>query len=334
MKFGKIENWILAGGEDLIVQAAKFLADNKENFFIITGSRNLKEKLRNGKSLKQNFEANNFNYHISEDINNDEIVDRYIKKKTILLSLSSPWIFKEDFIKKFNKGVINLHEANLPLNRGGATISWMIMMNLKNSGSVLHFVTPKIDGGDVLMSSSYTFPKTCKIPIEYSDFIFSKSSSLINRFLSNILNNHSFKLAKQNEIKSTYWPRLNTEKQGYINWSWDIEDIASFIHSFDDPYSGSRSFINKDEVIIKHIEIFLEKNVFHPFQSGIIYRKAKKQIYVAANRGTLIIRSIKSKKGQDIFSKIRIGDRIHTPNKYLEKSLMLRPVYSSKGLEK
>lgn len=332
MKFGKIKNWILVGGEDIVLDTAKFLISKNQKIKIYTGERNLKARLKNGKTLKQNFIASKISFKITKDINKNLLIDSSDASETLILSLSSPWIFKKSTINKFSNRIINLHEADLPINRGGATISWMIMMNTKKSASALHFVTTVIDGGDILMKKRYTFPKKLEIPNDYAKYIFLQSKLLIRNFIKSVCANQSFLLEKNDKSNSTYWPRLNTELQSYINWNWNIYDIYKFIKSFDDPYNGSRSFINNKQIIIKKVKVLKVKSKFHPFQNGVVYKKFNKKLYISLSEGSLIISSVTDLKTKSIMEKIKVGQRFYTPAKYIEKALILRPVYTSEGL--
>ena len=42
-------------------------------------------------------------------------------------------------------------------------------------------------------------------------------------------------MRKQLKKNSTYWPRIDTESHGWINWNWSGEEILNFIKAFDDP---------------------------------------------------------------------------------------------------
>lgn len=333
MNFGSIKKWLLVGGQDLVLEAAECLSQNNQNFQIVTGQRNLNELSNNGNTLIENFTLKEFSYHVSDDINVDKFVEKFVDEETILLSLSSPWIFKESFINLFNNKIINLHEADLPMNRGGATLSWMIMMSLKESASVLHFITPKIDEGDIVSSSKYTFPPNCKIPNDYAVFISKKSIELIKEFIGRVIAKDDFNVRTQENDESSYWPRLNTEVQGFIDWDWDAKSIEKFIDAFDSPYSGSRSFLQNKKVILKNA-IFSENNQFHPFQRGLIYKKNDGKVHIACINGELIVEGITDEENNSIFDQLRLGDRFHTPREHLENGLNSRPVYSSKGLKK
>lgn len=332
MRFGKINNWILIGGEDIVLDTAKFLISKNQKIKIFTGERNLRARLENGKTLKQNFISSKIPFKVSNDVNKNLMIDKSDVSETIILSLSSPWIFKKASINKYSNRIINLHEADLPLNRGGATISWIIMMNTKKSASVLHLITTVIDGGDILMKRSYTFPKKLEIPNDYAKYIFTQSKSLLRDFIKKVSANKSFILEKNNKSNSTYWPRLNTELQAYVNWSWNINDIYKFIKSFDDPYNGSRSFINNKQVIIKKVKVLQAKHEFHPFQNGIVYKKYNKKLYISISEGSLIISSVTDLNFKSIIENIKVGQRFYTPRKFIEKALSSKPIYTSEGL--
>ena len=97
-------------GARSILEAADYLKKKSQDFKIVTGQRNLDEVTNNGKKLIENFRSSKFSYHVADDVNTDKFVQKYIDENTILLSLSSPWIFKEKFINLFKGKSINLHE--------------------------------------------------------------------------------------------------------------------------------------------------------------------------------------------------------------------------------
>ena len=63
----------------------------------------------------------------------------------------------------------------------------------------------------------------------------------------------SIETYKQIEYLSTYWPRLNTSIQGWINFDDTLDNIEKFICAFDDPYEGAKCFLNDEIVYIKKV---------------------------------------------------------------------------------
>ena len=78
-----------------------------------------------------------------------------------------------------------------------------------------------------------------------------------------------------NNDKSTYWPRINSKKNAWINWEWTADEIVSFIKSCSSPYIGAGTFLEKKIVRLKYAQKAKSKIKFHPYQYGIIYKKKK-----------------------------------------------------------
>ena len=97
--------------------------------------------------------------------------------------------------------------------------------------------------------------------------------------------------------------------------------IQNFILSFDEPYDGAKSFLSKNLVHIKKTQLHVGEIGNHPYQTGVVIRKNKKWIIVALkNQFSLIIQSLFDNKGNDILTKVKLGDRFYTPHKELDKS--------------
>ena len=69
---------------------------------------------------------------------------------------------------------------------------------------------------------------------------------------------------------------------------------------------------------------------FHPFQSGIIFKKEKNSILIAASEGVVQIRKITDNSGKVIQSKnLRLGARFFTPYKELEKTKIYTAIHNA-----
>jgi len=129
-----------------------------------------------------------------------------------------------------------------------------------------------------------------------------------------------------------YFPRLNTLKQGLINWNWDTNDIESFICAFDEPYAGASTFIDGKKVHLKECYSEFNDGPFHPFQAGLIYKIYSDAIFIATRSGTIIVRGVSDENGKNIIGKLRTGQRFFTPLKYLEDAMTFSAEYSAEGI--
>lgn len=132
--------------------------------------------------------------------------------------------------------------------------------------------------------------------------------------------------------KSSYFPRLHTRTHGYIDWSWDTDEIESFICAFDDPYDGASTFIEGRRVFLKSVRRDKGERGFHSFMSGLVYRKERGKIFVATKRGGIVISKVLNARGIDVLQEIELGQRLYTPYSYLEQARQFVAVYNARGL--
>jgi len=83
-------------------------------------------------------------------INQPEIIRKITALKAdIGLSVFFGYILKPSFIRIFPKGIVNLHPAYLPYNRGSYPNVWSILDGTP-AGATLHYIDPGIDTGDII----------------------------------------------------------------------------------------------------------------------------------------------------------------------------------------
>ena len=335
MKFGLINNYLLFGGGDLLLKIALYLKSRNYGMCVITSERHFSEKLKflNECTLGESLEMNSIKYLISEKVSEDDRVIGYISKSTIGLSFGAAWIFKKKFIDLFKGKLLNLHGSRLPFDGGGGGFSWRIMRGDKLGISLIHQIQPGIDTGDIIDYENYVFPQNCKIPVDFYKISNENYFEFMKSFLMKIDEKVDFSFKAQPEYLSMYWPRLNTDVHGYINWFNNVDDIDKFICAFDDPYDGAITYLNGNEVRIKKVASMKTEGIFHPFQSGIIYRVNDGIAMVAANSGALIIKEIFNENRENIIFSLRIGDRLYTPSEKIENAFRHRAIYTPSGVK-
>jgi len=334
VNFGNIKNIMLFGGGKLLLEVALLLEKGDFNTFVVTSKRHAENKIDNHDSFEQLLQAHRIHHVIANDLSEIKELSN-IDKNTMGLSISATWLFTKEFIHKFGGRLLNAHCSRLPTYRGGGGFSWMIM-NRETTGAVLiHQIEPGIDTGSIVKYEEIVFPPSCRKPIDYQNYTHNKYIDLFNDFINQIRLRTDFNLIHQQELFSTYFPRLNTDVNGFINWQWNAEEIEVFICAFDSPYQGASTFTNGNRVRLKDCYLIRRDCHFHPFQTGIVYKKSDDGcIYIAGRNGSLLVKNITDEKNTVMMSEINLGDRFYTPIEYIEKALSYRVVYTADGPKK
>ena len=230
-------------------------------------------------------------------------------------------------INFFNGKLYNYHDAPLPKSRGAATYTWAILLRERRWGLTIHKISESIDVGNIVKQKLFNFPVTCKIPIDYLNYKSKFEKKFFAQFLDDLISNTHFKTIKQKQSSSTYWPRLVTPINGFINWNWNADDIELFIRAFDDPHQGASTFLNGKKIRLKKCMKNKGGLKCHPFQSGLIYKIENGKIFVATSNSSIIIAEVYNLKNKKINSAIKVGHRFYTPTKFLDHALSTRANY-------
>jgi len=320
---------IIFFGESLVLE--KLIKINnllKIKTFIITSSDQAKNI------------SKNINFKIFNDINKN--CERYISKnfnieQTLFISLGARYIFKKQIINNFLlNNLVNFHASRLPLDAGGGGMSWRIMSEDRIDNQLVHLINEKIDGGPILQSEMRIFPASCRIPKDFYEYSANNFIKFYKRFIIRVINKEYFNLFNQESYLGKYFPRINTKINGFIDWNLQSYDLANFINSFDEPYDGASTFLNRGNfgtLFIKSSHLHGGEVPNHPFMSGIITRHDKKWLVVSTkNRHSLLIEKVINNKGENIINNLKAGDRFHTPFRFLDSAKNNRIWYKSNGL--
>ena len=121
-------------------------------------------------------------YNIQKKIisfKNKKLAEKYIykillKKNINLICLAGFMkILSRNFIKKFERKIINIHPSLLPKYKGLNTHKKAIENNDKYAGCSVHFVTAKIDSGKIIMQK--------KVKIRKNDTVDSLSKKILKK---------------------------------------------------------------------------------------------------------------------------------------------------------
>ncbi len=226
----------------------------------------------------------------------------------------------------------------MPEGRGGGGFSWRILDNDKRGAIVFHLVDTGIDTGSIIYRQNFVFPDHCLHPIDYENYQLELNKKAVDSFIYEILTSDFWRQLKplpQEVSNTSYYPRLSTQFQGFINWNWSAEEIISFIQAFSYPYEGAKTYTSSGCLAYIHEAYLREpKAPFHPFKTGLVYHISPTNVFHICCRDKII--EIKPEKIKLVHKSaeksLRLGDRLHTPQMKLDDALLFRPSYSTSGL--
>lgn len=335
MKLCKPEQVVFFGSGIELVDYYKIVKSRKIDAYIFLAPRHA-EEIFYGKKLIDHFIENEILYFIENDINCSADLHSILKNKvSIGLGFGEVYTFSQDIINKFNQQLFDFMVIRIPKFFGGAHFSWQILQkNRIGSWNIQiinkDMVPSKINSGEIIKTRTFIIDSDARKPEDFFRIYARECKIFFIDFFDDVENNMIFNLLPPQFDHSTYFPRLSTGAQGYINWSWSLEEIELFICAFDEPYIGAMTFVGERKIHCKKVQIDRGEGSFHPFMNGIVYRVDNNTIFIAHRDGTLILECITDENGDSI--SIHVGQRLYTPFKYLENAMMFVAEYDSKGL--
>lgn len=332
MKISKIKNILIIGGDKITLSILPLIKKNFD-YLILSSKRNL-STIVDGKTLEKHFKEKEIKF---KKINNlDNSVDfnhKFNSNASIYLCMSSPWIIKKKSITKIKSLILNSHSTRLPEYRGGASFSWMVMNRVRFGFNNLYIIDEKIDTGKIIFYEEFLYPLNLNSPKAYFDYYVNKQVDFLEHVFLKLKNGiKNIFPVNQTEYMSSYFPRLNSDLHGWADWSLDFEDLSCFINSFGAPHNGCCTYYNNKKVYLSKVSPNYEDAKFNSYKSGLIYRKGPSWVCVAGTNGSLIIEEV-FHRNKNIIQELKIGDRLYTPSKKIDKKFK-RVFYDSKGLVK
>lgn len=332
VSFDTTERVVAYGAGEVLITAVETAQNLGFEVSVVTAPRQADNEI-DGKSMVNLLRSRGVETVVTGNVNQDDQVNELAGEHTVGLSFGAAWIFEESIIDAHDGWLVNFHGSRLPQDRGGGGFSWRILRDDPMGYSQAHLITPTIDTGDILITDEYRFPESCTTPAEYATYAREQETKIVTELLQGIANGREFETTSQPEYLSSYWPRLSTEKHGYIDWEWSLEDIVQFIRAFSDPYEGAKTYINGSKVRFKQSESFYGDGTFHPFQTGILYRKNDERGYIATPDGSLIVENVVDEGGTQMLSNIALGDRFYTPTERLNEAQKTRVYFTPTGMQ-
>lgn len=338
MIFSKPDKLFLFGGADALVNVVENVLTRTDlPCCVYSCKRQLEEQLARGGTLESALKDLKVEFHSTEDINSCPGFKERLTKYSLGIGFGEAWSFDREVISAFGGNLLDLMGIRLPQYRGGAHYSWQILSGNRMGACNLQIINEEMvqgryDSGEIVKFREYLFPVTARIPQDYFEHAVSQETSFILEFITEVISGHSFAPFTLQDNFSLFMPRLNTMRQGFVDWSWSAEQIDRFICGFDEPYAGAGTKINGEPVRLKSSRVETNDGLFHPFQAGLIYKKYGGAVYVATRTGTVIIERVLNASSENILESLEVGQRFFTEQAVLDQAMEYSAEYTTQGL--
>ncbi len=237
------------------------------------------------KDLTPVAEKNNIPIYYINSINSSYSFEK-IKKLNPDIIFCFGWseLIKKKILDIPSKGVIGVHPAKLPYNRGRHPLIWALFLGLNKSALTFFNMNEEADTGDIISQQEFT--------IEYKDdanSLYDKIKELasiqINNFLPKLINNELI-YKKQNKNLGNFW-RKRGKIDGKIDWRMSSRAIYNLVRALTKPYVGAHCLYNDKEIKIWKVKELEYKN--KNIEPGKIININDRKITVKAYDGAVKI---------------------------------------------
>lgn len=290
-------------------------ASQKKGFksILITDEEHIKYKCANSNSFQHELVKNDINFIVVENLQGIKVKNLFTED-VLVFSVNCHWIIKKDLIDLVRGKIFNYHAASIPEQKGAASHSWGLMQGIRNFRLTYHHLTEQVDEGDIVFERELKPTKNFKSLEEIYSFISKHEVEAFDNFLNLVENTYpNIPIINISDRKKFYWPKLKTDLNGFIDWTWSVQEIVNFCYAFDNPFGGASTYLDQKRVRLKQVEIDDEDVKFHPFQYGLIYRISNNHVWIAAKGGGLKVGQILKPN----LSVIRLGKRFVTDHSVL-----------------
>lgn len=179
---------------------------------------------------------------------------------------------------------------------------------------MLHWIDSGIDTGAAIVEQAFEWPKTA-YPIDIMAAQKSSLPELAAGFRAAISTDLVNSKAQSNA--RPYFPALNTETDGKIDWHWNRSEIERCVRAFGWPYAGSgTTLILPDRQTKRKIHIARAKvgasGWVHPLACGVVLAHTKDgAAEIACKDGSVLVESIRDGIHElPAGNTIRVGSRL------------------------
>ena len=236
-----------------------------------------------------------------------------------------PGLLPSAFINLFRGRLLNVHSGDLPRYRGAGGGSWQVLNDERAICADVQQMWANIDAGPILLRERVELPSR-PYPSDVKIAAKSGSRAVLKRLAECLIQGGRWPLRHQDQSCATYFPRLSTVENGWIDFSWTAVLIERFIRAFSDPHEGASFRHGEGMFRVRRADVRVSETAFHPFSAGLITNKSPGVIEVVTSDGILSMSDLRLADGKPAADSLfKIGGRCYSTAADLLSSRVYRP---------
>jgi RimJ/RimL family protein N-acetyltransferase/methionyl-tRNA formyltransferase len=336
VNLGSITSLVFIGGGNTMLRTMQAARNKGMRVGAILARRHASEVIHTGQTLLSELKEHKYPVYIADgavDVSPLRLGEGFAS--SLALCFGPAWIFPTEVLDSFIHGMYNFNGIPIPHYMGGAHYTWQILNENRSAGCHIQQITDDVDRGDLIMSATYEIPEYAMTPDDYFRENEKNADRFLEGFIDKLNSGSIFQKRPFAHINNQrlYFPRLITEENGWIDWSWSGRQIASFCGAFSAPYRGASTKLNDRRIYLKQVQFIVETSHqdFHPFCSGLIVRCMDYAFFVSVVGGLLQVNDYECDELDGEYVRVREGDRLYTDTDSLLHARLFRPRILSDG---
>jgi methionyl-tRNA formyltransferase len=204
--------------------------------------------------------------------------------------------------------LVVFHDSLLPKYRGFAPLVNMLVNGANEIGVTALVASDEYDKGEIIYQSRKNISYPIKI-LEAIDEIIPIYTELVIRIAKDIFSTGKLNSIPQDEDLASYslW---RDERDYFIDWTSDAEEIRRFVDAVGTPYRGAAAFLNGQ--IVRIVDVEPVKDVYVENRKACLGKTIFIQNHcpvVVCGAGLLKLADIRSEDGKTLIGRIQFRSR-------------------------
>lgn len=209
----------------------------------------------------------------------------------LIFNVNSFFIFRQPILEAASRGVVNFHNAPLPLFRGVHSPSWAIIEDVRQYGVTWHWVDESIDTGDIIARRPVEIaPDETALSLTIKCMLAGKS--LFGEILPALLAGMAARTPQTGPV--SYFSLRDTPNGGYIDFSMPCRTIDCLVRGLN--FRPARNTFTYAKLRIKQRDVVVNRVSSRPeaprAAPGTVLTASDRSLHVTAADGIVAIEEV------------------------------------------